>query len=118
MTSSPLSKFKTIEELRAFHDQRFIRLAYRSILGREPEQAILDTYRRNISPAEVLEGLRNSEEGKARWLTGKSISHMSKLINQQSTDVELDLLKELSSYTKDIYYQLKTEAANHAKGKV
>ena len=62
----PASEFGSIEELRDFHDARFIRLAYQCILGRDPDIDGLAFYqanlRSNIGPAQLLAILRNSPE--------------------------------------------------------
>ncbi|MGZ4976595.1 MAG: DUF4214 domain-containing protein [Methylobacter sp.] len=62
----PTPKFGSIEELQAFHDTRFIRLAYQCVLGRDPDPDGLAFYqanlRSNIGSAQLLAILRNSPE--------------------------------------------------------
>lgn len=64
-----ISEFQTLEELRAYHNERFIRLAYRTILGREPDPYGLTHYlavlRKTISSEDMLAELRNSQEANA-----------------------------------------------------
>jgi hypothetical protein len=53
-------------QLRAFHDARYIRLAYQCVLRRDPDPDELAFYqanlRSNLSPAQFLAKLRNSPE--------------------------------------------------------
>lgn len=73
-TSSPLSTMnipavaKTLNELLALHDQRFVVCAYHTLLGRAPDPEGLSYYlsrlRLGFSQIQVLSQLRRSAEGK------------------------------------------------------
>lgn len=64
--SQQLSKIFTIDKLKAFHNERFVRLAYRLVLKREADleglNYCLENIRVNISPLEILEKLKTSDE--------------------------------------------------------
>jgi len=64
-------QFETLEELQAFHDERFIRLAYQTILGREVDEEalihLLAHVRVKRTAEEILESLCASEECKQRY---------------------------------------------------
>jgi hypothetical protein len=64
-------QFETIEELQAFHDERFIRLAYQTILGREVDEGALINLLAHIrvdkTAEDILEILCTSEECKRRY---------------------------------------------------
>lgn len=69
--------FNTLEELRKYNDERFIHLAYRTMLGREPDSEGLNHFlaniRKDVGPLDILIELRDSEEGKARYARGVEI---------------------------------------------
>jgi glycosyltransferase involved in cell wall biosynthesis len=77
-----ISEFHTLEELRAFHNERFIRLAYRSLLGREVDPDGLAHYlahlRKTISPKDMLAELRCSLESNARLDNSQEIGDLNK----------------------------------------
>lgn len=62
--------FHSLDELRSYNDERFIRLAFQSILGREPDSEGLNTYkthlRSTLSHKDLLDQLRRSDEYKTR----------------------------------------------------
>ncbi len=57
----------TLDELLTFHDQRFVRLAYQTLLGREPDPEGLDYYirrlHRGFAKIGVLKQIHHSKEG-------------------------------------------------------
>lgn len=63
--------FTSLEQLRIYHNERFIRLAYLAILGREAETEDLHHHLsllgQNLSRTEFLVVLRTSPEAEFRW---------------------------------------------------
>lgn len=201
-SSIPSTPVSTLDELLSYHDQQFVRCAYQTLLGREPDHEGLGYYlgrlRTGFSKMQILAQLRLSKEGETyvanlpglstaiqRYQRGQSplvgwlfrliegtesnhpverklraIEHQIVLLNNESnhrfnqmeetvsvlhqlavqqtqsvvavlsemhqinTDAvtrapvnpsEPNGVKQLSSRARDIYFQLKTAAAIHAK---
>ena len=123
---SPQEKsFTNVEQLRASHNERFVRLAYQFILGRkaEPEglQHYLALFRQNFSQAEFLSELRTSPEFKSRWEASKFHSKEDIKNKDPITDSAMpfhslqfsDELKELTQHARSIYFHLKAAAVSH-----
>lgn len=122
--------FTNLEQLRAYHNEHFIRLAYQAILGREVEAEGLHYYLslvgQNLSQAEFVAELCTSPEAQSRWQSNKvqSIEDIdNKLIEKDNILTSRyqqlpDELKELTPYARNIYFQLKSALAIHSSGKV
>lgn len=115
--------FTNLEQLRAYHNEHFIRLAYQSVLGREAEPEGLHHYLslvgRHFSQAEFLVELRTSPEAKSRW-QGSNVKSMEEIKNNSNMENGIkplnsfqlsDELKELNSHARSIYLRLKSAAA-------
>lgn len=63
---------ETLDELLSYNDEKFVRIAYQTLLGRTPDPQGLRYYltrvRLGISKVEILTQLRNSVEGKSRQI--------------------------------------------------
>ena len=70
--------FTSLEQLRAYHNERFIRLSYLSILSREADQEGLHHYlllfKQNLAPSEFLTAILTSPEAQSCWLGNKNRS--------------------------------------------
>ena len=70
-TNLTASRPGSIEELRDRHDEQFIRLTFRSLLGREADPDGLRTYttelRKGIPADQVIAPIGTSTEAKLRW---------------------------------------------------
>lgn len=85
--------FTNLEQLRAYHNEHFIRLAYQSILGREVDveglHHHLQLFYQNLEPAEFLTTLRNSDEYKVKFSSSKENVSLAALENSTSRVDEL-----------------------------
>ena len=115
--------FTNLEQLRAYHNERFIRLAYKCILGREAEAEVLHRYLslvdRHFSQEEFLVELCASPEAKSRW-QGNDVNLMEEINNKSSMENNIipfhsfqssGELKELTSHARNIYLRLKSAVA-------
>lgn len=79
-------KFTKLENLRTYHNERFIQIAYQSILGREVDadglQHYLQLFQQNLQPADFLIMIRNSDEHKQRFFSLKRNVNQVVLENQ------------------------------------
>lgn len=106
----------SLSELRAKHNERFIRLAYRSILRREVDPEGLHYYLlklgQNLSPIAFLSDLYSSQEAQ---LCGRSREHHP-ADSKFESEVSPDDFVGLSPHIRNMYIKLKVAAANHNKG--
>ncbi|SJM88983.1 hypothetical protein [Crenothrix polyspora] len=69
--SSDIQKFASLDNLRRYHNERFVRLACYSILGRKIDDGELNYQTKKIidglSAAEFLAVLTSSSEDQTRW---------------------------------------------------
>jgi hypothetical protein len=74
--------FNTVSELKAAHDECFIRLAYRIVLEREADSEALIYFsqhlRKSISPRDVLTELIHSDEFNERFQLAPASRHCTK----------------------------------------
>lgn len=114
--STQEQSFTTLEDLRAYHNKCFIRLAYRTILGREADVEGLRHYsvllQEELSPAEFLADLRFSQEAQLRWQGGQYRPIKSFLEDSAANET----LPDLSVHAIDIYKKLKVAATRHIGG--
>lgn len=120
-------KFTNLEQLRAYHNEHFIRLAYQAILGREVDAESLHYYLsligQHLSQAEFITVLCTSPEAQSRW-QGNKVYSMEEIDNKSTmNDIKPphsfqlpDELKELTSHARNIYLRLKSASAiNNAR---
>nr|WP_281720266.1 DUF4214 domain-containing protein [Nitrosomonas nitrosa] len=122
--------FTNLEQLRAYHNERFIRLAYHAILGREVDTESLRYYLslvgQNLSQAEFIIALCTSPEAQSRWQSNK-VQSKEDIDNKLTEKYNIltsryqqlpDELKEHTSYARNIYFQLKSALAINSVGGV
>ncbi|SDW03707.1 DUF4214 domain-containing protein [Nitrosomonas communis] len=122
--------FANLEQLRAYHDERFIHLAYRAIMNREAEAEVLDYYlsqfRQNLSRTEFLLALRASPETPYRYQGNKThpledIASKPTIKDDMISSQHQQLpngLRELTPLARNIYFQLKSALAIHSTGRM
>jgi hypothetical protein len=107
-----MTKFNTITELKIAHDKRLINLAYLIMLGREAEQAVLDSCYISDNAVDILNNIRSSEEGR---LYAKKYSH---IVFDAYQTASPEQLANLTPRARDIYQKLKDEIALNKRGAV
>ncbi|SFM05974.1 DUF4214 domain-containing protein [Nitrosomonas communis] len=82
-----------LEQLRAYHTERFIRLGYHCILGREVDadglHHYLQLFHQKLEPTEFLLTLRNSDEYKMKFSSFKESANQAALENNAGIVDEL-----------------------------
>lgn len=117
--------FTNLEQLRAYHNEHFIRLAYLAILGREVDTESLHYYLsligQHLSQAEFITALCTSPEAQSHW-QGNKVYSMEEIDNRSTMKDDIkpshsfqlpDELKELTSHARNIYLRLKSASAIH-----
>jgi len=115
--STQTQNFTALEDLRAFHNERFIRLAYRSILGREVDSEGLNYYlsqlRQNLSSVKFLNELCNSSEAQSLWQVSEH--QPTEIIDSKPVIVETPSLQTIGLCS--LFSLLSIRLKNRAKSK-
>jgi glycosyltransferase involved in cell wall biosynthesis len=95
--ANAMTTAKTLEELLANNDERFIQIAYQTLLDRAPDpegmQYYLTRLRSGISKVEVLAQLRSSSEGKTKEIKIAGLSEAVKRHKQLKTPLLGSLMR-------------------------
>ena len=87
----------TLEELLSHHDERFVNVAYHTLLDRQPDSEGMKYYlkrlRDNVNKVEILAQLRNSAEGESKQINLVGLNEVVKRHRQLKTPLLGPLLR-------------------------